>query len=107
MRFIKLHKILQKAKLIYITPLLLIIGAACIASTVYQEQIEEPDLDDYHMGIPSGIYVWKSHNPLASSFGIACLIFGAILTVGLLLMHRRKISAEKRKDDNGEAEAEE
>jgi len=102
-RFLALWKILQKAKLISIL-LLLIVGAACVVFTVYQEQVEEPDLDDYHEGVPVGKYEWRSHNLLISSIGFACLIGGAILSVWLLLMRGRKRAAEKRIEDSAEAE---
>lgn len=116
MRSTKLYKILQKAsvktcihakKIIYIILALLIVGAACVVFTVYQEKIADPDLDDYHMGIPStGEYEWRSHNPLISSIGFACLIGGASLSVWLLLMRGRKMAAEKRFEDSEEAEVE-
>lgn len=113
-RLLAIQKILQKAsvktcihakKIICIILALLIVGAACVVFTVYQEKIADPNLDDYHMGIPStGKYEWRSHNPLVSIIGFASLILGAILTVGLLWMHRMKIAAEKRVDDSEEAE---
>lgn len=105
MRFIKLYKMLQKVKLVYIILLLLIVGAACVVFTVYQEKFADPDLDDYHMGIPStGKYVWRSSNLLISGIGFACLIGGAILSVWLLRMHGRKMAAEKRLEETEEAE---
>lgn len=65
---------------------LLIVGVTCMVMSVYQEKIADPDLDDYHMAIPTGKYEWRSRNLLVTSIGVACLIVGAILTLLMVIL---------------------
>lgn len=68
-------------KLIGIGVALLIVGIVFVAGTVYQELVEEPKPEDYHMGIPMAKYEWRSRNQTVTQIGI--LIMG--LGVGFIL----------------------
>ena len=57
---------------------LLIAGVLALAATIYQERVAPPDLEDYHMGVPSGgKYEWRSRSVEATLFGVLSVASGA------------------------------
>jgi len=63
-------------KLVGIGALLLIVGVVLVGLTVYQELVEEPKPEDYHMGIPMAKYRWQTRNSAITVLGFGLLAFG-------------------------------
>ena len=72
-------------KIIGVGIVLLIAGILALATTLYQEKVEyEPDLEDYHMGVPTEKYEWRTRNMAVTSAGAILIVFGVALNlVGL------------------------
>lgn len=63
-------------KLLAIGFVLAIIGTLLLAATVYQELVEEPKPEDYHMGIPTAKYKWQSRNQTITQIGMLLVGLG-------------------------------
>jgi len=63
-------------KLLGIGIALVIVGIVLTATTVYQELVEEPKPEDYHMAIPTAKYEWHSRSPEITIVGIALIVCG-------------------------------
>lgn len=65
-------------KLMGLGIVLAIVGIICVAATVYQELVEEPKPEDYHMGIPTARYEWRSRNLAITVAGIGLFVCGLV-----------------------------
>lgn len=72
----------------FISAIIEIAGLALIVATVYQEEIMEPlNLEDYHMKIPTGRYVFRSRDLTLTQIGASVTAIGIVLLLLNVLIH--------------------
>jgi len=79
----------------FIGALIEIVGLALIGATAYQEEITEPaSLEDYHMKIPTGRYVYRSRDLRLTQIGAGIMMIGTGLLMLNVLIHESLQSTE-------------